>query len=200
MSKISFFTALILASSLFSCKNNKETAPVSTGVVDSTVVAEEATIDYAIGTTDETMAKIIANFLVTDYLKEDIKVMSVEDRKFQFQIVDLNRDGNDEVFVNFMTPYFCGTGGCTILLLSSNWEIITQFTVTRTPIAINYGEVEEWANLMVQDNGVWKDLKFSNGSYPSNPSLIEKSEFDAPSGEDHIIFSDEFSPTKTFTF
>ena len=112
----------------------------------------------------------------------------------------MNNDGKQELFINFITPYFCGSGGCTLLLLDNNWKTITRFTVTSTPLMIEPNKEQKWAVLMVKDNGVWKDLLYKNGKYPSNPSLLSKSKVDAPSGHAQVIFSDEFSSAKTFDF
>ena len=163
-------------------------------------INKNPSIAYAQGTTDEAIANKIKHYLTIDYLKNDIKFMSKEDRKFQFQTVDLNNDGQQEIFINFITSYFCGSGGCTLLLLDPNWKTITRFTVTSTPIMIEPSKEQKWAVLMVKDNGVWKDLQYKNGKYPSNPSLLSKSKVDAPSGHAQVIFSEEFSPAKTFDF
>ncbi|MDZ7613001.1 MAG: hypothetical protein U5K51_04295 [Flavobacteriaceae bacterium] len=72
--------------------------------------------------------------MVNDYLKKDLPILSEEDRKFQYFSVDLNGDGKDEYFVNFMTSYFCGTGGCSVVLLDHESNVITNFSVMDNPI------------------------------------------------------------------
>jgi hypothetical protein len=59
---------------------------------------------------------------------------------------------------------------------------------------------KKWSILMIKDNGLWKELHYKNGKYPGNPSLLSKSKLDAPSGHAQVLFSDEFSPAKTFEF
>ncbi|MFD1079553.1 DUF6624 domain-containing protein, partial [Longispora fulva] len=67
---------------------------------------------------NDTLAKRIRNYLTSEYLTaNDLEIITQEQRKFQLFQIDLNNDGEKEVFVNFITPYFCGSGGCTILLL-----------------------------------------------------------------------------------
>ena len=61
---------------------------------------------YVPQSVDEDLANNLRNFLINDYLKKDISGMDKKDRKFQFYKVDLNADGNDEIFVRFLTPYF----------------------------------------------------------------------------------------------
>jgi len=156
--------------------------------------------DYARQSVDDYLAKNIKNFLVNDYLKSDISFMDKSDRKFQFYKIDLNGDGEDEIFVRFFTPYFCGTGGCTFLLLDKNLKIITDFTVTRAPIFVETTIVNGWSILLVKDHGVFKELKYENGTYPSNPSMLPKAPYDAPSGHAVIMFDEYFSKAKTYEF
>lgn len=197
--KKTFILVLIISIALGCKKENKEKETPTVKKTES-IVTKKPSIEYAVGTTDEAIAAKIRHYLITDYLKNDLGIMSKNERKFQFQTVDLNNDGQEELFINFITPYFCGSGGCTLLLLDSNWEKITRFTVTSTPIMIEPNKDKKWSILMVKDDGVWKDLQYKNGKYPSNPSLLSKSKVDAPSGHAQVIFSDEFSPAKTFDF
>ena len=99
-----------------------------------------------------------------------------------------------------MSSYFCGSGGCTFLLLDKYAEVITKFTVTRAPIFVESTKVNGWSVLLVRDAGVLKELTFENGSYPSNPSVLPKAPYDAPSGHAQLMFDDDFYTSKTFEF
>ena len=155
---------------------------------------------YVSQSIDEDLANNLRNFLVNDYLKNDISLLQKSDRKFQFYKVDLNDDGNDEVFVRFLTSYFCGTGGCTFLLLDKYGEIITEFSVTKAPIFIETTKINGWSLLLVRDSGVFKELKYKNGTYPSNPSMLLKAPYDAPSGHAEVLFDKDFGNAKTYEF
>jgi hypothetical protein len=199
---LQFFLYILILSTILACKKESEnkTTEAPKNQKKESITAKKSLLDYAEGTTDEAIANKIKLYLTNDYLKNDLEFMSKEDRKFQFQTVDLNNDGQQELFINFISSYFCGTGGCTLLLLDHDWRTITRFTVTSTPIMIEPNKEKKWAILAVKDNGVWKDLQYKNGKYPGNPSLLPKSKADAPSGHAQVIFSDEFSPAKTFDF
>ena len=150
--------------------------------------------------TDEQTANNLRNFLTNDYLKDELQFLEPDDRKFQFYKIDLNDDGNEEIFVRFLTPYFCGTGGCTFLLLDKYGEVITKFSVTRAPIFAETTKVNGWSLLLVKDAGVFKELKFNEGTYPSNPSVLPKAPYDAPSGHAQVMFHDDLYKSKTFDF
>jgi len=156
--------------------------------------------EYVSQSVDDQLAKNIKNFLINDHLKNDISAMNDTDRKFQMYKIDLNKDGKDEVFVRFLTPYFCGTGGCSFLLLDHQGEIITNFSVTRAPIFAEQTYKNDWQILLVKDAGVFKELIYKNGTYPANPSLLEKAPYDAPSGHAEIMFDKDFSNCKTYNF
>ncbi len=190
---------------LISCKSDvkKVDEPQFNKLIDSVSVNDsgiELTSPFVPQSLDQQTADNIKNFLVNDYLKEDLSFLQAIDRKFQFYKIDLNSDGNDEIFVRFMSPYFCGSGGCTFLLLDKYGEIITRFSVTRAPIFVEPSKVNEWSILLVKDAGVFKELTFQDGSYPSNPSVLPQAPYDAPSGHAEVMFHDELYISKTFNF
>lgn len=198
-----FYLILLLFVLTVSCKNKKselkEPNKEQKIEVNEKLKSEDIS-KYVSQSVDEDLANNLRNFLVNDYLKNDISLLQKSDRKFQFYKVDLNADGNDEIFVRFLTPYFCGTGGCTFLLLDKYGEIITEFTVMRAPIFIESIKENGWSLLLVKDSGVFKELKYKNGTYPSNPSMLSKAPYDAPSGHAEVLFDNDFGNAKTYQF
>ena len=190
------------------CKNQNSNVPAPAAEVEpeQTQAAEPAPTNeamYSPFSNDDQMAANIRNFLTQDYLKDDLAAMSENDRTFQFFKVDLNGDNKDEYFVNFMTPYFCGTGGCTVLLLDHESNVLVRFTSMETPIYIEKAQTEGWKDILVFSGGKLKQLKHGSGNkyaYPSNPSVVNDAPFDAPSGNAIIMFSDDFAKAKTYTF
>jgi hypothetical protein len=194
MIKNTFFLFSIFV--ILSCKNEaKQKVQPSVETKDSIVKSA-----YVTPSTDQQTAHNLKNFLTLEYLKEDLAFLQPKDRKFQFYRTDLNDDGNQEIFVRLMGPYFCGSGGCTFLLLDKYGEIITKFTVTRAPIFVEPTKSNGWSLLLVRDSGVFKELSYNDGSYPNNPSLLEKAPYDAPSGHAQVMFDDDNFPCQTFEF
>ena len=154
---------------------------------------------YVPQSTDPQTAANLKNFL-KNYAGDDYEILTDNDKRFQFYKVDLDDDGNEEIFVRFMGPFYCGSGGCTFLLLDKFGEIITRFTVTRAPFFIEPTKVNGWSLLLVKDSGVFKELIFENGSYPGNPSVLPKAPYDAPSGHAAVVFDETFARSKTYTF
>ena len=198
---------LSLALIIVSCKN--ETKPTEHQSLDSIPKASEIDIKtekpdaidagYMDFTVNDTLAERIGDFLKNDHLKSDYELLTDVNRKFQLAEIDLNNDGKNEVFVNFFTNYYCGTGGCSLLLLDSDMNIITKFTVTRTPLFIQKELLNGWNTILVQSQGKFVKLIHDTKGYPPNPSVVKPVDY-APSGHDLVLFDDNFSPSKTYTF
>jgi hypothetical protein len=66
--------------------------------------------------------------------------------------VDLDGDGVPEEIVYVSGTAWCGSGGCTLLILArekSTFRVITRTTITRPPIRILKGTSQGWHDLSV---------------------------------------------------
>jgi len=201
-----------------SCKDSNKESGKETKDADTTVVQKQADditkiadseVDYQKETTNEESAKKIQAFLL-DNNKKDIENGSLtsNDRKFSFYEIDLNDDGKNEYFIQLSGQYFCGTGGCSYYLLNNDFTVNTYFSVTNPPVFKSSNVTNGWHDLILfgdynQDGGVknYTYLKFdkSKGSYPSNPSIVKKTDM-APNGHDFVMWQKEYSKAKQFTF
>lgn len=133
----------------------------------------------------------IAHYIANEYLTPgDLKAIPMSDRKFRYHQTDLNGDGKMEVFVSFFTPYFCGTGGCSMVLLDAHLKPITKFTVTRTRLLAGPEMENGWKTLFMESENGWKKLTYENGKYPSNPSIIPATS-KLPSNKAEVIFKEK---------
>lgn len=101
--------------------------------------------------------------------------------KYVEAFYDLNDDGHLEAIVYLIGSYWCGSGGCTMLVLSENgqsWKIISKVAATKLPIQVMDERLHEWHSLAVQvsGGGIVKSyvskLQFDGQSYPSNPTVL----------------------------
>lgn len=170
---------------------------------DEITKAQESEDDYVPQSVDDLMWKNISNFLTQFYLADNIPNMTEEDKKFQFYMIDLNEDGQDEYFVLLPSAYFCSTDGCTrllpMLLLDRYSEVITKFTLIEPPFYVSQDKTNGWRDLLVYSEGSYRDLIFDGKTYPSNPNLELKSS-KRPDDTYEVLFDDKNFPAKTYYF
>lgn len=186
MRRVSIVAVLLVGIAFVSCKKEKKV---------ETIEPLEEVIEFQEPKADAVGSDIVlgvSNFLKNEFLTEaDLKVMTDTDRQFKLYTVDLNGDGKKETFVSLEGTYFCGSGGCTMLLLDSTYKLITKFTVMQGAIFVEPTVENDWKVLTVKSGGEWKKLVYADGTYPSNPSILEKAPYDAPSGHAEVIFDQE---------
>jgi hypothetical protein len=167
-----FFLSIPLLGLVFGCNSNNK--PVEGGSsVDS--VHQEMLNNEGIKA-DSIVAANAATDLslfLSKYYQKDIdqNLLDSGSRKFVYSEYDLNQDGKKEIFIGLSGGYFCGSGGCTVLLLDSNRDLLTKFTVADYPFTVLSSTTNNWKDLIVRSGGKQRILKFNGKAYPSNPSI-----------------------------
>lgn len=101
-------------------------------------------------------------------------------KRYFSAFVDLKDDGTHEVIVYVTDPQWCGSGGCTTLILApqqSSYRIVTKITASRLPIRVITTKSYGWHDLgiWVQGGGIQPGyeakLSFNGKTYPKNPSV-----------------------------
>jgi hypothetical protein len=150
------------------------------------------------------VAQKVTDFLKNNYLKEELKLgLDSFDRQFQCYPIDLNGDKLEEVFVRFQSKHFCGTGGCTFLILDNACtKLLQEFSVSDAPFFVEQEKKNGWNVLLVQSDGAFRMLEANKkGKYPENPSVIKPIPNFAPSGHAQVLFDDKNdTPCRTFRF
>lgn len=154
---------------------------------------------YNPATADPLMAANIRNALVHDLLKDDIEFIPAENRRFSYEKVDLNGDGKDEYLVGLQNSFFCGTGGCTFLLLDHEGALVTRFSVSRSPFIVLPNKTNGWHDLAVFSGSAMRKLTFDGTTYPSNPSTLPEVGQTMDSSMRRLLDSDD-RPIPTFEF
>lgn len=105
--------------------------------------------------------------------KDDLDkgIIPAESRRFTVFEYDLNNDGVNELFAGLTGPYFCGSGGCTFYIMTSEGQTITRFTVSDYPVLILDSKTNGWHNLSIISRGKKHIVKFDGKKYPANPSV-----------------------------
>ena len=117
------------------------------------------------------------------FLQNELRMPPLDDdktTKYLAAFVDLNGDGTSEAIVYVTGRTWCGTGGCFMLILAragTSWRIVTETTITRTPIRVLSTASNGWRNITVwvQGGGIQPgyeaELRFDGKIYPENPSV-----------------------------
>lgn len=91
-----------------------------------------------------------------DYTQEMIQVGGGQKARYLFARADLNDDSRDEVFVYLLGSFFCGTGGCTLLVLTEaeeGYQVVNSFPTSRIPIVVSREKTRGWSDLIREVSG-----------------------------------------------
>lgn len=111
---------------------------------------------------------------VADFVQRTLHVSS-----FKRANADLNGDGRPEAFVYVTDQAHCGSGGCTLVVLSphgSGYRIVLRSTVTQLPIRVLPTSTRGWRDIgtTAAGGGIARPytarLRFDGYHYPSNPT------------------------------
>jgi hypothetical protein len=125
--------------------------------------------------TEDNTVRLI-RLTLSDLYKDDIgkELIDTFSRQFKYSQYDLNNDGRQEILVGLTGPYFCGSGGCTMYLLTNHGDVITKFSVVSYPVYVDTITTKGWKDLIIYSGGSNRVVKWNGKSYPSNPSILPK--------------------------
>jgi hypothetical protein len=94
--------------------------------------------------------------------------------------LDLDDHGAHGAVLYITDPNYCGSGGCTMLVVvrqGDSWRLVTRTTVVRPPIRVLESTSHGWHDIgvWVQGGGIQPGyeaiLSFNGKTYPENPSV-----------------------------
>ncbi|REJ09874.1 hypothetical protein [Halobacillus trueperi] len=108
--------------------------------------------------------------------------LSEENIRYYYNRIDLNNDGDKEVFVFLVGPFVCGTGGCSAVILKENegeYQVLSRFSLVRNPVIVSKTTTNGYRDLVmyVAGGGIedfFAQVKFDGKTYPLNPSVQRK--------------------------
>lgn len=114
------------------------------------------------------------------------KVELAEDDKkkggvYFYNMNDLNHDGVEEVLVYLVSRNFCGSGGCSLLILQQQngvYNLISDFGVTQVPVGVFDQGKRGWKDLVLFNQIGQKQyvefFEFQDGVYSSNHKTVNE--------------------------
>ncbi|PXY43323.1 hypothetical protein [Flavobacterium hydrophilum] len=179
---------LIGISTLYSCQNKDHKKNIIKTIVQDTLsktIGGTADVSDAPPKDDKAVELIRKQLHVL--LKKDLPTLTKEERYFYYEAFDLNNDQKNEYFVGFSNSYFCGSGGCSGYILNNDGSLINRFSVTDFPIYVTITPTEKFYDLIMESSGKLHHIKFSNGKYPSNPSVQHEHKGKVPKESSKIL-------------
>ncbi|NVK49760.1 MAG: hypothetical protein HWE09_08320 [Cyclobacteriaceae bacterium] len=142
---------------------------------------------------DQENIQRLIRLTLTDLFEEDLEkgFLDSASRRFLYDQVDLNGDGNLEILVGLTGSYFCGSGGCTIYLLSNKGDVITRFTVVDYPVHVDNESTNGWKNLVLNSGRKDRLVKYDGQKYPSNPSVLDEFSGDLSNTQSLLVWNEE---------
>lgn len=116
------------------------------------------------------------------YLKTYPSVL-VRGLRYSAAAVSLSGVSNHQYLVYLTSRQWCGSGGCTALLLvprGASFKVVEKFTLVQLPIRILPSKSHGWHDLAMPVSGggithrYMAILKFDGHKYPSNPSMAPR--------------------------
>jgi len=106
---------------------------------------------------------------------------NLKETTYQIAEIDLNGDKKKDALVLFQDSYWCGTGGCSLLVFTNknnNFKLVSAISLVRDPVIVSETKTKNWRDIIVHVSGGGGEsknvaLKFNGSSYPTNPSLLK---------------------------
>jgi len=98
---------------------------------------------------------------------------------FEYALVDLNEDGIVDAVVLLTGQHWCGSGGCSLLILRGHagaFTVVSTSTISNQPIKLSPEKQNGWHTLLVSVKGGGIEpgfvvMPFNGRKYPTNPSV-----------------------------
>ncbi len=88
--------------------------------------------------------------------------------KYIYRRIDLDKDGQDEVVVYLLGPFFCGTGGCNLVILKATdgvYKVMANLPTTQLPLIASPDPYLSWIDLYTRKSGGGAASRFVKYSY-----------------------------------
>ena len=126
-------------------------------MADGGILAWEPTGGIALRTEPDAELESAILRALPDYTREVVGVEGgVGPGRYVYGRVDLDGDGRDEVFVYLLGSFFCGTGGCNLLLLKSpeeGYSLVNNFPISRLPVMVSGERTAGWSVIYRRESG-----------------------------------------------
>ncbi len=101
-----------------------------------------------------------------DYTRE---IVGDERARYAYERVDLNGDGREELLVYLMGSFFCGSGGCSMLILreapEGGYLLVNDYSITQLPVIVSPGKSNGWNDIWRMESGGGAEASYVRHSF-----------------------------------
>lgn len=131
-----------------------------------------------------------------DYNREMIEAGGGQKARYLYTRADLNDDGRDEVIVYMLGSFFCGTGGCNLLILTQSedgYQVVNDFPTSRVPLVAIRETSNGWYDLVREVSGGGVPTEYVRYAFDGDRYIEQEglSAAEVPAGEAYL--SDDFT-------
>jgi hypothetical protein len=128
------------------------------------------------------------------------------DSRYAIAWANLDGDPRPEALIYMQGRYWCGSGGCNLLVVRAqygSWRIVSEIRLARPPILVLDTRNRGWRDLAVSVSGggiqpgYQARLRFDGRTYPSNPTLDDVSRL-SPGESGRIVIRQESATQRLF--
>jgi tetratricopeptide (TPR) repeat protein len=118
--------------------------------------------------------------------------------RYYYNKVDLNEDGNPEIFAYLVGSPVCGTGGCSGAIFkqeNGEYRLLSTFSLVNNPVIVSNSKTNGYRDIIMHVFGggiesFFARVKYDGTTYPRNPSIQPKVEWDTKEDGIAIIADD----------
>ena len=136
-------------------------------------------------------------------LSDAVKKYSRESKPhFEYALIDLNDDGFPDAIVRLTARDWCGSGGCTMLILrgrAQGFTLVANATIAQKPIKVSPEVLHGWHTLLVSVSGGGVQpgfvlMRFNGRKYPRNPSVQPQAKPEQVTASSTLAFHEWSAP------
>ena len=136
-------------------------------------------------------------------LMEAVHAVTGKTSSFTYALVDLNDDGMPDAVVLLTGRDWCGSGGCTMLILKgmrNGFTLLSKATISNQPIKVLPDREHGWHTLLVSVKGGGIQpgglvlMRFNGTKFPLNPSVQPRATQEQISSATTLVFQQGTTP------
>ncbi len=116
--------------------------------------------------------------------------------RYAYARVDLNGDGQEEVFVYLLGSMFCGTGGCNLMLFvrdAAGYRLLNDIAISRPPVIVAESKTGGWSDFWRLQSGGGAPASFVHHTFDGKKYTASQKVDAGKAPKGRIVLGDDVS-------